>query len=180
LYSTSAPLRPQAFSGILWKELTFHYAHTSHGGQIVSGIEKLEDTDPNYSVAVQCSGDVGLPTEPDALRIYDGNNVGGGDTYITPEKYWSTAYRISRTQSVANTGLFGYSMWSWCGQQSSHSEETVQQYLDTLTALETTYSDMRFILMTGHTDGGGTYLERNNNMVRTGCSASSRVRHSGG
>jgi uncharacterized repeat protein (TIGR01451 family) len=148
------------------KELTFHYAHTSHGGQIVSGIEKLEDTDPNYGVAIQRSGDVGLPTEPDALRIYDGNNIGGGDTYITPEKYWSTAYGISRTQSVADTGLFGYSMWSWCGQQSSNSEETVQQYLDTLTALEAAYPDMRFILMTGHTDGGGTYLERNNNMVR--------------
>ncbi len=91
---------------------------------------------------------------------------GGSNTYITLGLYWSTAYGISLTQSVADTGWFDDSMWSWCGEQSTNSEATVQQYLDTLDALETQYPDMRFILMTGHTDGGSATLDRNNDMVQ--------------
>jgi len=148
------------------KKLTLHYAHTSHGSQINSGILKLAQNDPQYSVAIQTSGSVGLPGETGALRMYDGNNLGGGDTYITPDEYWSTSYGVDRTRSVADTGWFGFSMWSWCGQQSSNSEATVQQYLDTLNLLETDYLGMRFIYMTGHTDGGSATLTRNNNTVR--------------
>ncbi|MBN1659988.1 MAG: DUF11 domain-containing protein [Anaerolineae bacterium] len=44
--------------------------------------------------------------------------------------------------------------------------ETVQQYLDTLAGLEADYPTMRFVLMTGHTDGGSATLARNNDMVR--------------
>jgi len=148
------------------KKLTFHYAHTSHGSQINSGILKLEQLDPQYSVAIRTSGSVGLPGETGALRLYDGNNLGGDNTYITPDDYWSTSYGSNRTRSVADTGWFGFSMWSWCGQQSSNSEATVQQYLDTLNQFETEYPGMRFIYMTGHTDGGSATLTRNNNMVR--------------
>jgi hypothetical protein len=118
------------------KKLTFHYAHTSHGSQINSGILKLEQTEPKYSVAIQTSGNVGLPGETGALRLYDGNNLGGGNTYITPDDYWSTSYGVNRTRSVADTGWFDFSMWSWCGQQSSNSEATVQQYLDALNQFE--------------------------------------------
>jgi uncharacterized repeat protein (TIGR01451 family) len=148
------------------KKLTFHYAHTSHGSQINSGILKLEQIEPKYSIAIQTSGNVGLPGETGALRMYDGNNLGDGNTYITPDDYWGTPYGVNRTRSVADTGWFGFSMWSWCGQQSSNSVATVQQYLDTLNQFETEYPGMRFIYMTGHTDGGSATLTRNNNMVR--------------
>ena len=95
--------------------------------------------------------------------MYDGNPP---ETYITPEDYWQTPSGITRTKAVADTDLFSYSMWSWCGQQSYYSEDLVQQYLDTLTAFEAQYLGMRFLLMTGHTDGGSATLEHNNNMVR--------------
>ncbi len=151
------------------KLLTLHYAHTSHGSQIISGIEKLEQLDPKYSVAIRTGGPVGLPGETGALRIYDGNNYSDGNwDYITPELYWATADGIAHTQSVANTGWFRFSTWAWCGQQSDNSTATVQQYLDTLNSFETQYPAMRFILMTGHTDGTGPagVLYRNNNQVR--------------
>jgi hypothetical protein len=75
---------------------------------------------------------------------------------------------VNYTRSVADTGLFDFSMWSWCGQQSDNSTETVQQYLDTLSQLQQQYPGMRFIYMTGHTDGTGAdgTLYRNNNLVR--------------
>ncbi len=145
------------------KRLTLHYAHTSHGSQLISGLEDLERIDPQYDVAVHTSATVGLPSAPDALRIYDGNP---GATYITPELYWASADGIARTRAVADTGLFGFSMWAWCGQQSSNSEGQVRQYLDQLDEFERLYPAMRFIYMTGHTDGGSATLTRNNQLVR--------------
>ncbi|MBN1875888.1 MAG: DUF11 domain-containing protein, partial [Anaerolineae bacterium] len=148
------------------KEFNFHYAHTSHGSQIITGIRKLKEVDPTYGVSILAHGTVGLPSTSGVLRIYDGNNLGGSSTYVTPELYWATPYGISLTQSVEDTGWFNFSMWAWCGQQSTNSAATVQQYLDQIVAFEAQYPDMRFILMTGHTDGGSATLEFNNNMVR--------------
>ena len=146
------------------KALTIHYAHTSHGSQINSGILALEQRDSDYSVAILTSSSTpGLPAETGALRMYDGNPP---ETYIQPDDYWSTEAGRNRTRAVAGTGLFGYSMWSWCGQQSSNPTSTVESYLDTLATFEQEYPGMRFILMTGHTDGGSATLERNNNLVR--------------
>jgi len=146
------------------RALTLHYGHTSHGSQIVSGVEALKKESPRYNVAIKEGGNTAsLPAVQGALRIFDGNPP---DTYITPELYWSTAEGLQRTRSVANTSLFNFSMWSWCGQQSSNSVAVVQQYLDTLNQLETGYPGMRFIYMTGHTDGGSATLTRNNDAVR--------------
>ena len=56
-------------------------------------------------------------------------------------------------------------MWSWCGQMSEEGAD-VQRYLDMMSQLEREYPDVRFVYMTGHTDGGSDILERNNNLVR--------------
>jgi uncharacterized repeat protein (TIGR01451 family) len=148
------------------RKLAFHYAHTSHGSQINSGLGALEQQDPKYAYSLFYAGSTPPPAlscEPGTLCIYDGNPP---ETYIEPGDYWSTESGQNRTRAVADTGLFGYSMWSWCGQQSSNLTSTVQFYLDTLATFEQEYPDMRFILMTGHTDGGSTTLARNNDMVR--------------
>jgi len=147
------------------KRLTMHYAHTSHGSQLITGAQWWELQNATYNIDLRVGGTPALPPDTTAFRIYDGNNP---DTYITPELYWSTDDGKNRTRSVANTGLFNYSMWAWCGQQSSNSTATVQQYLDTMNQFEQQYPAMRFIYMTGHTDGtgpGGT-LFRNNDQVR--------------
>jgi len=157
------------------KKLAIHYAHTSHGSQIVSGITKLEQVAPQYSFHRFTAGSApptSLPCDADALCMYDGNPP---ETYITPEDYWATPDGVSRTEAVVDTGLFDYSMWSWCGQQSSNSEATVQQYLTTMAGFEAAYPDMRFILMTGHTDGGSARLKRNNDLVRQYALAHNKV-----
>ncbi|MFH0981088.1 MAG: hypothetical protein V2A79_06085 [Planctomycetota bacterium] len=158
------------------KLLTFHYAHTSHGSQIISGLGVLESQDSDYSVAVRESGTEGLPPpeSPPALRIYDGNPP---ETYIEPDDYWATSGGINRTRAVATTGHYGFSMWSWCGQQSSNPPEVTQQYLDTMAQFETEFPGMRFILMTGHTDGTGETgtLNQRNNQVRQYCLTNGKV-----
>jgi hypothetical protein len=157
------------------KELTIHYAHTSHGSQIVSGILAMEVSNSVYGVAVNERADKAeLPPleNPKVLRMYDGNPP---ETYIEPDDYWDGQDGLGRTKAVADTGLFNYSMWSWCGQQSGNSIEVVNQYLDALNLLETQYPKMRFIYMTGHTDGGGEDLARNNQIVRDYCIANDKV-----
>jgi hypothetical protein len=157
------------------KKLTFHFAHTSHGSQLNTGIEKLAQLNPTYDVHIQYGGaTVGLPPAGNAFRMYDGNNY-GSNTYITPDMYWDGAAGMDQTRSVANTGLFGFSMWSWCGQQSSNDVATVQRYLDNLNTLESQYPNMRFIYMTGHTDGGSITLASNNQMVRDYAVANQKV-----
>jgi len=161
------------------KNLTLHYAHTSHGSQIISGILSLEAVNSRYSVAVRESTTVGLPSPetPPALRIYDGNPP---ETYIEPGDYWDTPGGLDRTRAVANTGSYNYSMWSWCGQQSSNDTTTVQRYLNNINQLETEFPNMRFIYMTGHTDGTDTAntpgtLKYNNKLVRDYAIANGKV-----
>jgi len=155
--------------------LAIHYAHTSHGSQIMSGLQYLASQDPRYALSVDYAGGTpptNFPCTPDHLCIFNGNPP---ETYIEPDDYWATPGGIARTQAVADTGFFTYSMWSWCGQQSSNSTTTVQQYLDTMDAFETDYPGMRFILMTGHTDGGGATLQQNNDLVRQYAAANGKV-----
>jgi hypothetical protein len=158
------------------KSLTFHYAHTSHGSQIISGLYVLEDYDSFYSFAVRESGSEGLPPveSPPALRIYDGNPPA---TYINPEDYWATEGGKNRSRAVAATGHYDFSMWSWCGQQSWNPEEVTQEYLDTMAQFEVEFPAMRFILMTGHTDGSGETgtLNLRNQQVRDYALAHNKV-----
>lgn len=158
------------------KTLTLHYAHTSHGSQITSGLAVLEGQHSEYSYAIRVSSTEGLPPaeNPPALRIYDGNPP---ETYISPDDYWDGTSGMNRTRAVAATGRYNFSMWSWCGQQSSNSVQTTQRYLDNLATLEAEYPTMRFIYMTGHTDGSGETgtLHQRNNQVRQYCRDNGKV-----
>jgi hypothetical protein len=148
------------------KKFAVHYAHTSHGSQILSGLYWLEARDSKYHVDIHVNGTVVKPDDATALRFYDGNNY-NSDTYIYPEMYWQSEGGINKTRSVAETGWFSFSLWTWCGQMSDPSTP-VQTYLDVMSQLEREYPAMRFILYTGHTDGSGlgSTLWQNNDQVR--------------
>jgi hypothetical protein len=158
------------------RQYVVHYAHTSHGSQVLSGLTWLEARNPKYNANIQASGTVVLPSDTTALRVYDGNNY-SGDTYITPEMYWESADGINHTRSTLNTGWFDFSLWTWCGQMSSYSEAQVQEYIDVLAQLDGEYPDTRFIYYTGHTDGTapGSILWRNNDMVRAYAQANDKI-----
>lgn len=158
------------------KNLTIHYAHTSHGRQIPEGAGYVEtNINSTYNLIRRVSSTEGLPAQgdPPGLRMYDGNPP---ETYIAPDDYWDGASGMDRTRAVADTGNYDFSMWSWCGQQSDNTVETVQRYLDNMAQLESEYPEMRFILMTGHlgsqnnqyqySDATRDILKRNNDMVR--------------
>lgn len=149
------------------KKLAVHYAHTSHGSQVLSGLSWLEERDPLYNVDIEANGTVTLPADSTALRIYDGNNY-PGNTYITPDMFWESSDGLDHTRSVAATGWFDLSLWTWCGQMSYYSDAQVQQYLDALEQLDAENPDVTYIYYTGHTDGTapGSDLWHHNDIVR--------------
>lgn len=80
------------------RKLTFHYAHTSHGSQLVEGLKYWKRQDRGkYNFAIKYDPP-GLPGGKNRLKLYDGNNY-GGDNYITPEMYWGSAGGVNKTKS---------------------------------------------------------------------------------
>jgi hypothetical protein len=168
------------------KQIAVHYAHTSHGNQIVSGLEYLEGLDPKYSAAIRTNpSTAGLPPQgnPPALRIYDGNP---SEAYINADDYWEGESALNRTKAVADTGIFDVSIFVWCWQAHNYSKAQIQEYLGALNNLEALYPNMRFIYVTGHLPPSRTgesvmsnshrkILRRNNEAIRAYCLANNKI-----
>ena len=159
----------------------WHYAHTSHGGQLTTGLDRIETADPTYNVARANSS---LPNVPGALCIFDGQE---GDTYITPEEYWRTASGMNKTRDVLdNNPTINVSQWCWCTQVNTYSENDVQEYLDSIAILEAEFPEVTFIYMTGNAQTGpGNHYNQNlaqgynrflrNEQIRDYCNTNNKV-----
>ena len=127
------------------KAVKLHYAHTSHGGQLIVGIQKVQKSNSTYGFA---RGEQTLPDDEGALCIFDGQE---DKTYITPGDYWNAPEGVAATQAVLDHNkAINVSMWSWCCQQTHNTEEETQKYLDTMSALEAQNPDVTFVYMTGN------------------------------
>ncbi len=135
------------------------YGHTSHGSQLVTGGEYLRDLiDAQRFSFVTEWQTVPAQVNPPALRLAD-----DGDWYWESEQFLSRAREyLDRPEISSSVNAF---MWSWCGQLSEEGTE-VQAYLDMMSQLQAEYPDINFVYMTGHTDGGSSTLERNNQLIR--------------
>ncbi len=154
-----------------------HFAHTSHGSQILTGLQWLEAYDSKYAINITYSTQA-APSNQSALAFYDGNSY-GGNNYITPEMYWETADGQNHTATTLQTGYFDLSLWTWCGQMSSYSSTQVNQYLNYLDQVEDGHPGLRTVYFTGHTDGttpaSGSTLWQNNNLVRSYTAANDKI-----
>lgn len=140
-----------ASSDAVQDNIRWHYAHTSHGGQITTGLRRIESSDARFNVAITGRS---LPTEAGALNIFDGQEH---DTYITPNEYWETGAGIQYTQDVLDHNpTINVSGWSWCTQVDSYSADRIQNYLDAMSALEAANPDVTFIYMTGNAQAEGS------------------------
>lgn len=150
-----------------------HYAHTSHGSQLTTGLEGIEAEDATYDVEIGYSY---LPTVSGALCIFDGQE---GDTYITPELYWETAEGMDFTRDVLDSNpQIDVSMWCWCCELDYYSEQQVDSYLDSISVLESEYPGVTFVYMTGNAqatgaDGYNRYLR--NQQIRDFCESGEKV-----
>jgi hypothetical protein len=144
-------------------KLNIVYWHTSHGSQISSGMEGMDAFFGGTGLYAVGGADAG----PGVLRYDDHYECDLGNPNGGPPWYELTTTWLNEHPAV------NVVMWSWCGQVSSATEESINEYLAQMTLLEKTYPNVRFVYMTGHADGSGVNgnLHIRNEQIRQYCEA---------
>ncbi|MFG0253105.1 MAG: hypothetical protein ACF8NJ_09555 [Phycisphaerales bacterium JB038] len=131
------------------------YGHTSHGSQLVTGMNLLKE--PAGSLYWwDHDGTQG------GLSLWDytpAGDLGNPDRYT-----WATRTRTMLDDPDRDRNVV---MWSWCGQADT-TQANMQIYLDLMDGLIEDYPDVTFIYMTGHLNGTGEdgNLHQRNNQIR--------------
>ncbi|MEA1934765.1 MAG: hypothetical protein U9N60_10125, partial [Thermodesulfobacteriota bacterium] len=142
--------------------IKWHYSHTSHGGQLTTGLSRIESSDSKYNINRSTSS---LPTEEGALCIKDGM-IPAGDTYNSPGDYfssdWLRPYYVQQLLDLTDYAAINISAFCWCCQMNSYSEGTVESYLQAMSNLENDNPDITFIYFTGNAQTGpGNHYNQN-------------------
>ena len=162
---------PTSYLDLARSTLRVGYGHTSHGSQLVTGLDAWKDTgQPRYTFASSGWGLV-----PGVfLNDYWGNAGGASDLGHSGDLAWrdATIQMLNQYGNDRNVVI-----WSWCGGVSDNTPAGIQAYLDGMAGLESAYPAVRFIYMTGHLDGSGTAgnLNQRNNQIRAWCIAHNKV-----
>ncbi len=173
LAATESVLRSIPVSAIDTAKDTLHiaYGHTSHGSQITNGMTGLVSfmNGQGYEYDLFSWNNEG---SGGALDLHDYAMV--GDVGYYPQWVNNTrAYLEDAANSDVNVII-----WSWCGQVSGRTEQSMlDTYLTPMAQLEAEYPNIIFVYMTGHLDGtgltGNLYLR--NEQIRNFCSANNKV-----
>jgi len=147
------------------------YGHTSHGSQLITGMNALASYNNLY--AWNKGGTSG------ALDLHD--YAMSGDVGYYPD--W-----VNNTRSylgIVNANGRGSAkpavnviIWSWCGQVSGKTQQTmIDHYLAPMTELENEYWGIKFVYMTGHLDGSGVMgnLHLRNEQIRQYCRTNNKI-----
>ena len=164
-------------------DLHIAYQHTSHGSQLITGMNALEDYPP-FGTRYSWEDD-GFPESeldiddygiPGCADLSQGDFI---DPYgVTP---WVTATRnLLNNQSNSHINVV---MWSWC----SINLHDAQRYVDNMEILISEYPNVTFVFMTGHAQGQGEnlyddpqpdgtgHIHYNNELIRNHCRTNERV-----
>lgn len=149
-------------------KLHIAYGHTSHGSQIITGMDGLE----NWKGSQYAFNEGGTNG---ALDIDDNAFPGASDLGNPDRTTWATATR-NYLNNPANNDV-NVVIWSWCGQVSSATEDDINTYLSLMSGLENDYPNVRFVYMTGHLDGSGIYgnLHQRNEQIRNYCMNNNKI-----
>ena len=152
-----------AIQNVVWS-----YGSTSHGTQLWAGAGYISDyvDPPTYNFLKQS---ITPPNQGNPAYLRMGYHSGFA---------WNPGVFLNTVRDMLNSAPQANAfMWSWCGEMSWLDVSAVQQYLDMMTQLEGEYPQVRFVYMTGHTDGvpGESVLNRNNNMVRDYVIANNKI-----
>jgi PKD repeat protein len=169
---TSTRLADIPGTWITQAKLSLHiaYGHTSHGSQLTGGMTGLVSF-----AGVQYAYNTGGSGGALDLRDYYGNfgNLGLADDLGSPTRTaWATATRTYLNQHPEINVI----IWSWCGQVDGTQAE-IQQYLNLMSGLERDFPMVKFVYMTGHTDGApitGNVPTRNK-QIRDYCVANNKI-----
>lgn len=123
------------------------YQHTSHGSQLITGMNALENF-PEFGSKYEWSDNGASGLDLDDYGIPGCADLSQGDWIdengVTP---WVTATR-NLLDNPANSHV-NVVIWSWC----SIDMHNAQRYVDNMEILVSEYPDVTFVFMTGHAQG---------------------------
>lgn len=155
---------PEEYINAAKENLRIAYGHTSHGSQLITGMEGLVDFKGSmYSFSF-------IPSNT-KLTIHDqgmSGDLGNPDRFT-----WAQRTR----DYIASNPEVNVIIWSWCGQVSTATEDDITDYLTLMQGLESDYPNVRFVYMTGHLDGTGLDgpLHKRNEQIRKFCNEKKRI-----
>lgn len=153
--------------------LKIHYAHTSHGEQLLEGSSRLMAANPRYNYYPD---NCRVPVTPDYMSLMDGQYYDDYcETYVSPDLYWEGVLGLTMTRSVLNSFEVNVSMWAWCSQLDYYSQAEVQAYLNNLAQLESEYPGVTFVYMTGNAQGSDRNRVDRNNQIREFCRQNNKI-----
>ncbi len=135
--------------------LKIFYGHTSHGSQVVSGVNIL-------------AGEDGVLYEsPVFHEIWDDLGHLGDTSWVSPTETFLDS---------DDNDDYNVVMWSWCGGCSDNTVDGINAYLAAMEQLEADYSDRTFIYMTGHLDEDNEEnLLARNQQIRDYCAQNNKI-----
>ncbi len=151
------------------------YNHTSHGSQLITGMNALENYPPFNDFYSWNNGTVegsldlrdgGIPGIPD---LSQGDNIESNG--YTP---W-----VNDTREFLNSSDnmdINVVVWSWC----SINNHDAQRYVDNMEVLISEYPEILFVFMTGHAEGQSeditpNSVHYNNHLIRAHCEQNRRI-----
>ena len=164
---------PEAWIEEAKENLVIAYGHTSHGSQLTTGMTGL----------VVWKGDLYAWSEvaaAGALELRDFYyNFGAPDVTTVAHDLGNpnrTAWAAATREYLAVHPEVNVIIWSWCWQVNG-TEAEIQLYLDLMDGLEDDFPGVKFVYMTGHTDGTGLTgnVHIRNNQIRDYCLANNKI-----
>jgi hypothetical protein len=147
------------------QELHIAYGHTSHGSQLTTGMAGLV-TFAGAQYSFNAGGTGG------ALDLREGV-FGAAQDLGNPDR---TAWESATRTYLAQNPTINVIIWSWCGQVDGTQAE-IQQYLDLMNGIEHDFPNVKFVYMTGHTDGAALTgnVPTRNKQIRDYCIANNKI-----
>lgn len=161
--------------------INVHYCHTSHGSQIMTGLERLMNG--NFSASAQKNRNYNyypdnctMPDTIDYLSLMDGQSTGEYcETYVSPDLYWETSSGMDLTRSMLRNHNVNVSIFAWCSQMNYYSSSELENYLKKISGLEDEFPDVIFVYMTGNAQSGERNRFDRNEQIRKYCRDNNKV-----
>jgi hypothetical protein len=163
-------------------KLHIAYGHTSHGSQLIDGMNGLAAFAEGSGCKGAYAGNEGLFTwnrggTGGALDLREGDGYGTGDMDHDCGYYPNWVNETRAYLEGAESEGINVIIWSWCGQAAGYSEaDMVSAYLTPMSELEAEYPDIVFVYMTCHLNGTGIEgnLHLRNEQIRAFCAANGK------
>jgi len=146
-------------------EFKIAYGHTSHGSQIISGMNAMAKANPELFAFSRNGG-------RKTLSLFD--QTPQGDLGNPDRTTWAERTRSFLKNEGSDRNLI---VWSWCGQVSTASDKDIKTYLGLMADLEKEFPKVKFVYMTGHLDGSGKNgnLNQRNEQIRDFCRNNGKI-----